>query len=115
MQFLNKIFIAALLLGLLSPFFVFADGLSISIPNPLTYDSFEELINRLIVFLLTVGIPVSTLMVMIGAFYLLTAAGKPERVEKGKNFILYAAIGLAILLFARGLTSLLKFMLGASN
>lgn len=108
----KKFFIATLFaIFSLSPFLVSAQ---ITFKNPLKYDELHELIEHISGFLFIVGVPLTTLMVLVGAFFVLTGGGDAKRVKKGKNFIMYAAIGLAIILFARGLMSLLKHVLGVA-
>jgi len=51
-------------------------------------------------------------MIMIAAFFLLTAAGNPQRVDKAKQIILWTVIGLAIILLAKGLISVLRQIIG---
>ena len=108
----KKILSATLILSALL-FPVLALGQGISVTNPLDYDDWAELADHIISFFFTVGLPLVTLMVLAGAFLLVVGGGDPKQVKKGRNFILYAAIGLAVLLFARGLLSLLKYILGA--
>ena len=51
-------------------------------------------------------------MVILGAFTLTTAAGSPEKINKGKDYILYAAIGLIVALLAKAVPALIKSLLG---
>ena len=85
---------------------------AIEINNPLEHESFEELVGAVIDFIFWVALAIVPLMVLIGAFYLLTAGGDPKRVKTGQNFIMYAAIGLAVILFSKGLIAVLKYVLG---
>ena len=48
--------------------------------------------------------------VLLGAFSILTAAGDPEKVKTGKNYILYAAIGLGLGLMARAVPALVAYL-----
>ena len=52
------------------------------------------------------------IFVIIGAFTLLTAAGSPEKVTSGRNYILYAAIGLIVGLLAKAIPSLVRMVSG---
>lgn len=85
---------------------------AIQIDNPLDYDTFEELIEHIIGFLFAITLALVPALVLFGAFYILTAGGDPSRVQKGQKIILYAVIGLAVMLFARGIISLLRYVLG---
>jgi len=57
---------------------------------------------------------VVALMVAWGGFSIATAAGAPEKVASGRNFILYSLIGLAVALLARALPALVKALLGVA-
>ena len=59
-----------------------------------------------------VSISLATIIVLYGAFQLLTSAGRPEQVEKGKRTILWAVIGIVVLLVAGGVTSIIRSLLG---
>lgn len=50
------------------------------------------------------------IFVLMGAFNILTAAGNADKINAGRNYIMYAAIGLAIALFARAVPALVKWI-----
>ncbi|GAH61373.1 unnamed protein product, partial [marine sediment metagenome] len=54
----------------------------------------------------------AAIMVLFGAFTLLTAGGAPEKVTSGRNYIIYAAIGLAVGLFAKAIPALVRVIMG---
>ncbi len=80
--------------------------------NPLKHETFNELIDAIIDFLFYVALAIVPLSVLIGAFHILTAGGDPKRVKTGQNFVLYAVIGLGVILFARGFSAVIKNILG---
>jgi len=57
----------------------------------------------------------SALMIIIGAFNYVTSAGDPGKTEKGRNYIMYAAIGIAIALFAKAIPAIVKMMIGMNS
>ena len=61
-----------------------------------------------------IAVPLSVIMVLVGAFKLITSSGDPEKVSEGRKTILYAAVGLAIALVAGGIVSIIKSLLGVS-
>ncbi len=85
----------------------------ICIKNPLTACSIEDIVEKITTIVFWLGTILVPLMVLIGAFYMITAGGSAERVKKAKNIFMYAAIGLAILLFAKALSTMIKWLLGA--
>jgi hypothetical protein len=48
------------------------------------------------------------IMIVIGAFSIITAAGAPDKVNAGKNYILYAVIGMVVAFFARAIPAMVK-------
>ena len=55
---------------------------------------------------------VSTIMVILGAFTIVTAGGDPSKLSSGRNYILYAMIGFAIALFSTAIPTLVQGLLG---
>jgi len=62
------------------------------------------------IFIISVG--VATIFVILGAFTLVTAAGSPEKVTSGRNYILYAAIGLIAAFLAKAVAGVVKIIVG---
>jgi len=52
------------------------------------------------------------IFIVIGAMTLLTSAGSPEKVSGGRNYIMYAAIGLIVGLLAKAIPSLVRMIAG---
>jgi hypothetical protein len=107
---MKKFLLILILLNLISPISVSANGV-IEIENPINATSFEALANNLINFIFYIALALTPLMIIIGAFYLLTAGAEPKRVETGKNIILFTLIGFTIILLAKGLVALIKQIL----
>jgi len=103
---MKKILLISLLLSL--PIVVSA----VEFQNPLEYETFGELIDAIIQFIFYIAVVVAPLMVIIGAFYLLTAGGDPKKIGTGKNIIIYTLIGLAIVMLARGLLAMIESIIG---
>lgn len=51
-------------------------------------------------------------MIVLGAFTLVTAAGNPDKVNRGKNYILYAAIGMIVGFLAKAIPALIETVIG---
>jgi len=102
-----KIFFPLLLSAFLIPFVVNAQT-GIAITNPLIATSLDELIEGVISFIFTIATAVFPLLIVIAAFYFLTAAGNPRQIETAKTIILYTIIGYAIILISRGLIYIVR-------
>ncbi len=85
-----------------------------ALQNPLGYDTFEDLVNAIIGFLIKIGIPLATIMFVIAGVLFVTSAGDPNRVSTAKKFMLYTAIGLAVILVSSGLIKVLQSLLQSS-
>lgn len=76
---------------------------NITLTNPIGISSVEEAIQRFIeIVAFYLGPPIVIILVMIGAYQMLFAAGDPERFSTGKKTVLYAIIGYVVLLLATG-------------
>jgi hypothetical protein len=54
-------------------------------------------------------------MIVIAGFFILTAGGDPKKVEQGRHIIIYTLIGLFIILFAKGIISMLNQVMGLKS
>ena len=94
-----------------------SNGTTVTVSDPLGCSSDPSgspivcVLNRINGAIFAISIPIVTLMVLIGAFQILTAAGNAEKVTKGRNTIMYAAIGFVVVLFAGGITSIIRSIL----
>ncbi|MBU6500503.1 MAG: hypothetical protein KGJ89_01585 [Patescibacteria group bacterium] len=83
--------------------------------NPLgTGATFTSVVDSVINFLITIGIPIAAVMVLVGGFQMMVSAGNPEKISSGKKTIVYAAIGIAVILAGKSIIVLIKNVLGAS-
>ena len=57
-------------------------------------------------------VALATVFVIIGALLLLFAAGSTEKIASGRNYIIYAAIGLAVGFLAKAIPGLVKLIVG---
>jgi len=54
---------------------------------------------------------VAPLMIMVGAYFIMTAGTKPERVTTGKNYIIWAAVGLLVGLFSNAIPNFISSLI----
>ena len=85
---------------------------SIKISNPLQANTIQELIDRVVRWMLMLGTALVPLFIIIGAFQIMSAAGNPENITKGRHTITYTIAGYILLLIATGLTALITNILG---
>lgn len=80
----------------------------LTLNNPLGVSTFDEAILKVLGILKTVGAPIAVVMVIVGGFQMLFAAGDPDKFKSGQKTILYSAIGYAIIFLADGIATLIK-------
>jgi len=107
----NKIILFTLFAVLLMPLFV----QGVEFDNPIDKDTVEEVITGIVDWVYKMALIVAPLMITVGAFYLITAAGDPERVNTGKKIITWTMIGIAIVLLATSVKLVIESLLGGST
>lgn len=88
---------------------------SLDVPNPLGVKTVTELLGAIGGYFYGLAGAVASIMVLWGAFQILTAAGNSQKLTDGKNTVLYAAIGLAIVILAGGIKSLVTGILSGGQ
>ncbi len=84
-------------------------GVSIPLSNPLSPCTDALcLLGKIILFLYNLAIPVTVIMVLVGGFQILTAAGDPEKFSTGRKTILYAAVGFTVVFFANSIVPIIR-------
>jgi len=73
--------------------------------------SVEDFIKEAVNYIFYISIIAAPLMIIIGAFLFLTSGGNPKQAKLGGSVIQWTAIGLAIILFAKGITAIIKMIL----
>lgn len=73
-------------------------------PNVNVMDALTRIINWAFAILIVVSI----IFLILGAYNFVTAAGSAEKVAAGKQSIMWALVGVAIALLARGLVALVR-------
>jgi magnesium-transporting ATPase (P-type) len=84
----------------------------VCICNPLKAPDFETLINNIINFIFYAALAIVPLVVVIGGFNILTSGGDPKKVETGKNIIIYALVGLIVVMLAKDIITVIRNVLG---
>ena len=60
-----------------------------------------------------IALSVVAVMVIMGALSITTAAGNPEKVTTGRNYILFAVVGLVVAILSRAIPSIAARIVGA--
>lgn len=103
MKLFSKIvFLIIVFLNELRAGIVKAEG-GVTILNPLggNVKTFGDLLGKLIDGLMVISVPIVSGMVLVAGFQMLTAGGNPEKFKKGRDTLIYAAVGFAVVLLAK--------------
>jgi hypothetical protein len=76
---------------------------------------FYQLVSNVLGFLFYLITPIATIMIVYGAFTLMTAAGNESKVKKGRAIIISALIGVAIVLGANVIIGSVFMAFGISS
>lgn len=57
-------------------------------------------------------VALAAILIIFGAFSILTSGGNPEKVKSGRNMILYAAVGLLVALIAKAVPGVVRMISG---
>jgi len=107
----NKIILSTLFCFLLIP--LFAQG--IEFDNPIEKESIAEVITGIVDWTYKIALIVAPLMIMLGGFYLVTAAGDPGRVDTGKKIITWTIVGIIVVLLATSVKVVIESLLGGTS
>ncbi len=105
------IFLLLLLIFILFPVF-FVKGV-VKLENPINATTVEDFIDRVITILFYLGIVIAPLMIVLAAFFFLTAGGDPQKIQTAQNIILYTCIGILIIFVAKIFIALIRKILEA--
>ena len=81
-----------------------ASGGTVSLDSPIGNISPQEFIGKIINSALGIVGSLALLMFIYGGFVWLTSAGSSDKVTKGKNILVWATIGLAVIFMSYGAT-----------
>jgi hypothetical protein len=88
-----------------------AGSQSITLTNPLSCDTLGACLDSIVPKLVQIAVPIVAIMVVVGAFQIMTAGGKEEKVTSGRKTLLYAVIGFAIILLATSVRFIIQDVL----
>lgn len=73
-----------------------------------------QVMERIVDVVFTILLIFAALMIVVAAFYFVTASGDTEKVKTARNFVLYALIGVIVAFLARGLIWLVRTIMPPS-
>lgn len=80
-------------------------------PEDWSLEHVDELIRNIERLALSLAGGVAVIFILIGAFWYLTAFGNEEKAQKGKTTLMWAIIGLVVIILAQVIISEVKNLL----
>ena len=68
-------------------------------------------IARIFNWIWAIMIAIVGVMIIIGAFSIITAGGSPDKVTTGRNYILYALMGMVVAFFAKAIPAIVAALI----
>lgn len=90
-------------------------GSGISLESPINATSFTTLADNIIDFLIKIGAPIAVIVVIYAGFLFMTSGGNEEKVTKAKSALTWAVVGLAVLIVAKSVTTILNELLTTTS
>lgn len=88
-------------------------ALAVTIENPLGEGAtFSTVINSIVRYANSLLAPLSALMVLIAGFLYMTGGGSPERLKAAHKTMIWALVGIGIVLLANSTSLIVKQLLG---
>ena len=80
--------------------------------NPLLGDGLESITGSIINFIFKISIVVVPVLVVYGAFMIITAAGDADKIKQAKAIIFWTLVGFVLVLLSRGVADLIEVIIG---
>lgn len=94
-------------LGVL-PLVSFAQDMTVKLENPISSNTINEFIVKILEGILKIGLPIIALAVIYCGFLFVAARGNPEKISKAKDALLYTLIGAGVLLGSWAIAELIS-------
>jgi len=75
------------------------------------FDSITSLVNLIVPIMMIIGGIITLTMLLLGAYKYLTSEGNPEKISKAQSVLIYAIIGLFLIVASFVLTKIIGFVL----
>lgn len=96
-QWKQRIVPAALLIAALTFVIALPTAAQVSVVNPVSATSLPQLVNNVVRAILGVVGAVTLFMFVYGGMLWMTSAGNANRIERGKDTLIWATIGLLVI------------------
>ena len=87
------------------------EPITVEIRPPGGYETLIDLVKAIGRFLLQIAIPIAVIIIIWAGLLFLTSQGNKDQIAKAKKALLYAGIGLVIILIGQGFVTLIQSIL----
>ena len=88
---------------------------SLEFSNPLAAETFIELLQSIQTWLFNLALPIAVMVIVISGIMMMASGSKPDWFTKGKKMLLWAVIGLAVILIGEGFLKLIESIINLKN
>lgn len=88
---------------------------SLNFTNPLAAEDFNELLDVIQTWLFFLALPIAVIVIVISGIIMMAARGDPARFTRGKKMLLWAVVGLAVILIGDGFLYLIESIINLKN
>jgi len=88
---------------------------SLEFSNPLAAETFTELLQSIQTWLFNLALPIAVIMIVVSGIMMMASGSKPDWFTKGKKMLLWAVIGLAVVLIGEGFLYLIESIINLKN
>lgn len=86
-----------------------------NIPKIGNIDSLNALLDKIVDFLIAVGAPIATIMVIYAGLSYIFAAGDTQKLAQARAILIWTAVGFGIILVAKGIIKVIEEFFGTTS
>lgn len=90
-----------------------SSGTTSGIQNPLSYNTFTDLINAVLGWILLLAAPIAVIMIIWSAALFMTASGNETKITKAKTTLWWTLVAIFILMISYGISATIANFLNA--
>ncbi len=83
--------------------------------NPLRAENINDLIETIMTWLRIIVLPIAVIVIVISGIMMMYAGKDPGKFQTGKKMLIWAVIGLAVILIGEGFTKLIESIIELKN
>lgn len=89
-------------------------GYTLNVPNPVKADNLTELLADVANFIFIIAIPIAVIVILISGIRYLLAGGNEDKINSARRALVWAAVGLVIILIGKGIISVIQSLLSVT-